>query len=205
VPHETIAEQIEVLNRAFVAHGWSFRLAAVTRTVNAAWFTMTPGSEAEQEAKSALRSGTASTLNIYTANPGTYGPLGWATFPWGYALARAADGVVLNFAALPGGSAAPYNLGATAVHQVGHWMGLTHTFQFGCAPPGDVVDDTPSERSPAFGCPIGRDTCTHGPESFGRDPVTNFMDASDDACMNGFTAGKDLRMDFMFSAYRLGK
>ena len=199
IPNSMITAQINVLNNAFAPWGWSFNLVSVDRTTNATWYAM--GGGAEAAAKNALRQGTADDLNLYSANPGG-GLLGWATFPWSYASNPKNDGVVLLFSSLPGGSAAPYNLGDTATHEVGHWMGLYHTFQGGCNKKrGDFVDDTEPERSPAFGCPAGRDTCRGG----GLDPIQNFMDYTDDACMNTFTAGQDARMDAQFTTYRFGK
>jgi hypothetical protein len=197
VPLSMIDNQIAVLNGAFTGTGWSFNLMSVDRTTNAAWYEMSPGSTTEVEAKAALRQGSADDLNIYTANPGG-GLLGWATFPWWYASDPSDDGIVVLYSSLPGGNAAPYNEGDTASHEVGHWMGLYHTFQGGCAKSGDLVDDTPAERSPAFGCPIGRDTC----RGVGLDPITNFMDYTDDDCMFEFTSGQDARMDAAYSAYR---
>ena len=202
VSDSQINAQIAVLNEAFAPWGWSFQLVGTTRTTNAAWYTMGPGSTAEREAKAALRQGTADDLNIYSANPGG-GYLGWATFPSDYSQRPSADGVVVLYGTLPGGDAVPYNLGDTGTHEVGHWMGLYHTFQGGCNDRrGDFVSDTAAEKSPAFGCPVGRDSCRNRP---GLDPISNFMDYTDDACMDNFTAGQDARMDSMFTTYRFGK
>jgi hypothetical protein len=177
----------------------------VDRTTNATWFTMGPGTQAEAQAKNALRQGTADDLNIYSANLPN-GLLGWATFPPSYATQPKLDGVVILFSSVPGGSAQPYNLGDTATHEVGHWMGLYHTFQGGCSTGNDNVTDTPAERSPAFGCPVGRNSCVElngQPER--PDPIFNFMDYTDDSCMNTFTPGQDKRMDNMFTNFRFGK
>jgi hypothetical protein len=205
IPDSQIAAQITVLNAAYASTGWQFQLVATDRTTNAAWYTMGHGSQAESQAKAALRQGTADDLNIYSANLGG-GLLGWATFPSDYASSPSLDGVVILYSSVPGGSAAPYNEGDTATHEVGHWMGLYHTFQGGCNGQGDLVADTPAERSPAYGCPTGRDTCKGRKGSAsGLDPIENFMDYSDDGCMDRFTPGQDARMDAQFTTYRDGK
>ena len=194
-----ISNQISVLNAAYAATGYSFTVVATDTTNNSSWYTCAGGS-CETAMKTALHKGGKNDLNIYLNNMGG-GLLGWATFPWEYASAPTMDGVVVLTASLPGGSAAPYNLGDTATHEVGHWMGLYHTFQGGCNGQGDGVADTPAERSPAYGCPVGRDSCT-GRKNTGLDPIENFMDYSDDACMDTFTTGQDARMDSMVTAYR---
>jgi len=200
IDDSVIDAQMSILNAAYAGTGWSFNRVSTDRTYSRTWFNMGYGTRAEKQAKAALRQGSADDLNVYTANPGQ-GLLGWATFPSSYASNPSYDGVVLLYSSLPGGSAAPYNEGDTATHEVGHWMGLYHTFQGGCSAPGDSVDDTAYEASAAYGCPIGRDSCS----SAGVDPIINFMDYTDDSCMFDFTDGQDTRMDAMFSAYRNGK
>ncbi|MFD0854374.1 zinc metalloprotease, partial [Actinomadura adrarensis] len=197
LPGSQIERQLAVMNEGFSGTGFQFRTASVTRTNNAAWFSDPSGNEAAM--KSALRKGGKDDLNFYLADLGDQ-LLGWATFPSWYTEEPEMDGVVVHYESVPGGAIANYNEGDTGTHEVGHWFGLYHTFQGGCnTKKGDMVLDTPAEREPARGCPVGADTC-RGHE--GLDPIHNFMDYSYDSCMYEFTPGQATRMQQQWGAYR---
>ncbi len=202
VPTSQISAQMTALNKSFAgSYGgyktpFTFRLQEVTRTVNPEWFEMGLGSKAERDAKAALRRGGANALNVYSTAGGGY--LGWATFPSSYREHPELDGIVIHYGSLPGGYIERFDLGFTATHEAGHWLGLFHTFQGGCNANGDYVDDTPPQRVPTSGCPDGQDTCSEP----GFDPIHNFMDYSDDACYTQFTSGQSARMVDQFTYFR---
>ena len=181
--------------------GYTFYKASVDYTLNNDWYGMALGSRAERDAKAALAIDPNGSLNFYTCG---IGASGWATFPWDLRRNGAQDGVVVGFVSLPGST----YLGGIPVHEVGHWVGLYHTFQGGCHldkfcdTKGDRVCDTPAEASPASGCPVGRNTCDDGVGLDGPDPIHNYMDYSGDACYDNFTPGQDARMDFMMAQNR---
>ena len=196
VTQAQIDEQMTVLNLAFagfyggVKSGFKFELAGVTRTNNADWFYAGIGGSGERPMKRALHRGGFETLNVYSTTAGPY--LGWAYLPGLSDSQLYLDGIVSDWAAMPGTSdqyANAYDLGLTLVHEAGHWVNLEHTFFGGCNAKGDFVDDTPAMKVPTSGCPIGKDTC---PEP-GLDPIHNYMDYSYDACYNQFTAGQVAR------------
>jgi hypothetical protein len=204
---DQVGRQMKVLNRAYAGSSatsaantaFRFSLQQLNFVVDADWATMGYGSQEEKAAKAALRVGGPGTLNIYAANIGD-NLLGWATFPQSYSSKPSVDGVVILDESMPGGTAAPYNKGDTATHEVGHWLGLYHTFQNGCSTNNDLVADTPAEKSPAFGCPEGRDTC----RADGLDPIENFMDYTDDVCMDRFSSGQATRMADQWTTFRAG-
>ena len=134
--------------------------------------------------------------------------MGWGYFPfWIEIYGLTGDGVVVDYRTLPGGSAAPYNLGLSLTHEVGHWMGLYHTFQGGCnkkGSKGDMVVDTPAVAAPNFGCPSDdTDSCPGEKGQLkGNDPIHNIMDYVNDRCMNELSKGQKDRMRNMWKVYR---
>jgi len=200
-----IAAQMTVLNDSYAGRTaadaadspFRFDLSKITWTVNSAWYTVVPGKN-ERDMKKALYEGNSETLNVYSANIGG-GLLGWSYFPKGYNHGRDfIDGVVMLDESMPGGNVGKYSEGDTLTHEVGHWLMLEHTFKGGCSASGDFVADTPREAHPQFDCPTGADTCT----APGVDPIHNFMDYSQDSCMDRFTAGQVERMNDAWIAFR---
>ena len=174
---------------------FQFTLQSIKRWQNDSWFNDPDTATGEAAMKTPTRTGDRRTLNIWSTNT-SY--LGYATFPSWYAGDPQLDGVVIQFGSLPGGSITNFNLGKTASHETGHWLGLYHTFQGGCSATNDQVSDTPAQRTETSGCPTGRDTCP----AAGLDPIHNYMDYSYDSCYNQFTPGQKARMQSQWATYR---
>jgi hypothetical protein len=190
IPDSRIINQVAVLNEDYRAingtlggNGYDtkiqFELAGITRTQNNSWFN----DRGEKRYKQALGWDQNEYLNVYVNSASGY--LGYAYFPQTSA-GNVYDGVVLLYSACGGRDegSAPYNQGRTLTHEVGHYLGLYHTFQNGCGTgycAGDRIADTNAESSPFYGCG-SRTTCSSP------DPTTNYMDYSEDLCMWQFTA-----------------
>ena len=125
---QMIQDQIRVLNETFAPY-FAFDYQTLTDTVNPVWYRVdNTDKETLTEMKHALHQGGPDTLNVYTGRPGFNGI---ATFAQDAPHSPKLDGIFIKETTMPGGNRAPKNLGMTAVHEVGHWLGLFHTFEVG--------------------------------------------------------------------------
>lgn len=133
---------------------------------------------------------TKSYLNIWVCNLDKFA--GYASFPGGD---EKKDGLVISYLAFGTNTGTSYTLGKTAVHEIGHWLGLKHIWGDDyCG--DDGVDDTPKQASYTIGCPTNvRITCSNAPYG---DMYMNYMDLTNDACINMFTRGQKARMRVLF-------
>lgn len=136
-------------------------------------------------------------LNIWVCDLGA-SLLGYAQFPGGPANT---DGVVIHYKYTGdiGTATPPYQYGRSATHEVGHWLNLYHIWGDdgnGCNG-SDQVADTPNQANETYGCPLPtiRISCTNGPNG---DMYSNYMDYTDDGCMNVFSTGQKNRMQALF-------
>lgn len=199
--------QLVVPNEKYAGSGFTFSTVSVDYNVNDTWAFCGVWEQCEFDFKGALRQGTYADLNLYFLSDlsENLGVLGYAFYPKTDVdeadLSR--DGVVNLAGTLPGAEMAQYDLGIAAVHEVGHWLGLFHTFEGNsCTGQGDLVADTPQQLEPTAGCPESSDTC---PDSPGLDAIHNYMDYTIDSCKIELTPGQIARAQDVFATLRLGK
>ena len=210
-----IQSQIDILNEDFralsgtpgapgVDTGIQFVLAdtdpngnptnGITRVTNNTWYQQ----GIQESYRASLNWNPNRYLNIYTNLTAGGGLLGFATIPQLQSpqAGTSRDGVTLNWRSVGRNAPlVPYNQGRTATHEVGHYLGLFHTFGNtsgcgggNCLTSGDLICDTNAESDPNFGCNAGSASCGS------TDPVRNYMNYSDDTCMNRFTLEQSRRM-----------
>ena len=206
ITQEMANKQLTALNTAYNPYGISFVLKDTTFTTNDAWAV---GSGGDMDAaKAALRAGTYKDLNIYFLTDYYGGNLGTCTLPSQVPPGAppsmyVSDGCNVNANTMPGGSMLGYDMGKTAVHETGHWLGLLHTFEgYSCTGEGDLIDDTPMESVSTDGCPQkpAKVSC---PETTGVDPIHNYMDYSTDACYESFTPLQIARIEELWNQFRV--
>ncbi|MCP5055026.1 MAG: hypothetical protein GY940_48115 [bacterium] len=194
ISDQRITDQIKVLNEDFGAqagtlgaNGYNtkiqFNHAGTTRTQNNSWYNDGAGFQAS------LGWDTTKYLNVYTGTAG--GDLGYSSFPPNDA-GSTTDGIVMLHSTIGGrdnGNGA-FDQGRTLVHEAGHYLGLEHTFNGGCGSgytAGDRIADTNPESTAHYGCSPSN-TCGSS------DPITNYMNYTDDTCMEEFTQEQANRM-----------
>ncbi|OJJ30742.1 hypothetical protein ASPWEDRAFT_120224 [Aspergillus wentii DTO 134E9] len=227
-----INEQLSYLQNAYENVTISYRLEGITRSVNNTWAhnaddlgmkaalrrgsysTLNVYFQTNLQAShgaGARAVNPENKRNSHVSNQLSSSVLGFCTLPDPSVNAsspRSAyvkDGCNVLAKTMPGGSLMHYNRGGTAIHEIGHWNGLLHTFEGeSCSPdnPGDYIADTPVQSIPTDGCPARKNSC---PDSPGLDAIHNFMDYSSDECYETFTPGQMKRMRGMWSSMREGK
>ena len=187
IPDQQLFDLIDVLNSDYSSTRFKFLFAGSDRTNNSAWAAAPHRSDWEIAMKSQLARDVSHTLNVYVCPDLSQYVPAWASFPFDFEESNTMHGVVVLKDTFPGGTFAPFNLGRTLTHEIGHYLGLIHTFQGSCDPINDGVNDTPAHQVNYGKPPDSTDTC---PTFEGKDPVHNYMNYTDDDWMNQFTPGQ---------------
>ncbi|MEL7118689.1 MAG: zinc metalloprotease [Bacteroidota bacterium] len=198
ISRNQISVILDSINSHFSQSSISFSFLGLDSIRNNNWYKKTlQQNKYEKEMMEYLAVTPDKALNIYFLSLKGY--KGYAYFPWAVKDDKI-DGVVINNATIPGGSKVNFNQGKTITHEIGHYLGLYHTFHNGCEI-GDDIPDTPPQSIPTKGCPVEKDSCPNLP---GKDQINNYMDYSYDSCLNKFTNGQIDRMNWVLRKHRKG-
>ncbi len=223
ISDELVQSQIDILNEDFLAlsgtpgdGGTDTRIrfelvtvdpnglptSGITRDCNTTWFND------DGDYWEALAWDPHRILNIYTNTAS--GARGYVPFlpalGGGSMVGSNADRAVINWLAFGrNGPFPPHDQGRTATHEIGHYLGLYHPYFGGCGiatPPdcyltGDLLCDTPPDEASHDKCPVGATSCGGFPV-----PIENYMELTDDLCMNSFSLEQARRMRCTLEHYR---
>ncbi len=190
--NQSIYSCMELLNNNYLEHNFFFTLDSIDRTANTSWFNNWQGSDA-QEGFQTLSYDPYHYLNIYTADLNAIGLEGYSYLGNSLAASSYMQSVNLDYRSL--------SAGWIITHEVGHHLGLPHTFQGNCTEPNDGISDTPQHNeSGIWTCNSSQDTCPNDP---GNDPVNNYMNYSG-TCQNEYTQGQEDWQHYITENYHPG-
>jgi predicted Zn-dependent protease len=202
------------LNEAYSSAPFTFLMSSVERIDNTAWHKCTFSNN--REAKAAHNVPGANNLNVYFCDIQN-GSGGWSYMP--YLAGTDYDGVTMESNYQKHGFREGYIRRTVLPHEVGHWLGLYHTFQDECDSTysnngswnsefsyynGDGVTDTPAHTKGSRDCSRRQNTCPNDVEGVdpGEDPLDNLMSYAADRCQHNFSPGQKERMVAMYEFYR---
>ena len=194
-----IENSIEAMNQEYNQHEIFFVLDTINYVQNDDWFynidEAASNHPVEQEMRQATYIDPYHYYNIWTVDLNGTGAGGWNQFGSWNAEGSYWQGATVHYSQSGGGMT-----NHTIIHEAGHHFELSHTFQYGCNAPGDVVDDTPyQDDDGTYSCSPSTDTCPNDP---GTDPVRNHMNYSN--CRDEFSPGQVDRIFWSIENYHPG-